>query len=106
MGKICVVLRVTVIMNPQIFFLILSLSYCYAFLLGWMPTRGVKDVILGLESLFGDLMDFDDPLNLAAAESYNSDKVRMMLLFDDLGLGELWELNCLIEVWVSPVFYS
>ncbi|CAD5207475.1 unnamed protein product [Bursaphelenchus okinawaensis] len=42
--------------------------------MGWMPTRGIKDVILGLESLFGDLMDFDDALNLAAAEMYNTNK--------------------------------
>jgi ubiquitin-protein ligase len=44
-------------------------------LLGWMPTRGIKDVIIGLDSLFGDLMDFDDPLNVEAANMYNSNKV-------------------------------
>ncbi|KAI6182731.1 Nedd8-conjugating enzyme ubc-12 [Aphelenchoides bicaudatus] len=42
--------------------------------MGWMPTRGIKDVIIGLDNLFGDLMDFDDPLNNEAAEMYNSNK--------------------------------
>ena len=39
-----------------------------------MPTRGIKDVIIGLDNLFGDLMDFDDPLNNDAAEMYNNNK--------------------------------
>uniref|UniRef100_A0A914V3K5 E2 NEDD8-conjugating enzyme n=1 Tax=Plectus sambesii TaxID=2011161 RepID=A0A914V3K5_9BILA len=30
---------------------------------GWMPTRRLRDVVLGLNSLFSDLLDFDDPLN-------------------------------------------
>ncbi|KRX39576.1 PP2C-like domain-containing protein [Trichinella murrelli] len=37
---------------------------------GWNPTRGIKDVILGLYALFGDLIDFDDPLNSDAAKMY------------------------------------
>jgi len=42
--------------------------------MGWMPTRGIKDVVIGLDSLFGDLMDFDDALNNEAADMYNTNK--------------------------------
>lgn len=45
-----------------------------------MPTRGIKDVIIGLDNLFGDLMDFDDPLNNEAAEMYNNNKVFILLI--------------------------
>ncbi len=31
--------------------------------LGWAPTRTLKDVVWGLNSLFTDLLNFDDPLN-------------------------------------------
>ena len=41
---------------------------------GWLPTRTLKDVIWGLNSLFTDLCDFDDPLNIPAAEQYRKDK--------------------------------
>uniref|UniRef100_A0A914C5A6 UBC core domain-containing protein n=1 Tax=Acrobeloides nanus TaxID=290746 RepID=A0A914C5A6_9BILA len=41
---------------------------------GWMPTRRLIDVILGLDSLFTDLMDFDDALNAQAAQQYASNK--------------------------------
>lgn len=41
---------------------------------GWLPTRTLKDVVLGLNALFTDLCDFDDPLNLAAAEEHSIDK--------------------------------
>ncbi|XP_076808775.1 NEDD8-conjugating enzyme UBE2F-like [Clavelina lepadiformis] len=37
---------------------------------GWAPTRSIKDVIWGLYSLFIDLVDFDDPLNIEAADEY------------------------------------
>lgn len=37
---------------------------------GWAPTRQLKDVIWGLSSLFADLCDFDDPLNVEAAEHF------------------------------------
>lgn len=37
---------------------------------GWMPTRRLIDVIHGLDALFGDLIDFDDPLNSEAATQY------------------------------------
>ncbi|XP_053686867.1 NEDD8-conjugating enzyme UBE2F-like [Sabethes cyaneus] len=42
--------------------------------LGWAPTRRLKDVIWGLNSLFTDLLNFDDPLNIEAAEQYSKDK--------------------------------
>ena len=42
--------------------------------MGWAPTRRLKDVIWGLNSLFTDLLNFDDPLNLEAAEHYMKDK--------------------------------
>ena len=41
---------------------------------GWLPTRTVKDVVWGLNSLFTDLVDFDDPLNVVAAEQRSTDK--------------------------------
>ena len=34
-----------------------------------------QDVVLGLNSLFTDLLNFDDPLNLEAAQHYERDKV-------------------------------
>uniref|UniRef100_A0A1I7YN64 E2 NEDD8-conjugating enzyme n=1 Tax=Steinernema glaseri TaxID=37863 RepID=A0A1I7YN64_9BILA len=37
---------------------------------GWMPTRRMRDVVMGLASLFGDLISFDDPLNQDAANQY------------------------------------
>ena len=42
--------------------------------MGWAPTRRLRDVIWGLNSLFTDLLNFDDPLNSAAAEHYQQDK--------------------------------
>uniref|UniRef100_A0A7E4ZYP0 E2 NEDD8-conjugating enzyme n=1 Tax=Panagrellus redivivus TaxID=6233 RepID=A0A7E4ZYP0_PANRE len=39
---------------------------------GWMPTRRLADVVLGLHSLFTDLIDFKDPLNTEAAKMYES----------------------------------
>ncbi|KAK3596986.1 hypothetical protein CHS0354_009123 [Potamilus streckersoni] len=42
--------------------------------MGWAPTRKLKDVIWGLNSLFSDLLNFDDPLNVEAAEHYERDK--------------------------------
>uniref|UniRef100_A0A3P8ZJV5 E2 NEDD8-conjugating enzyme n=1 Tax=Esox lucius TaxID=8010 RepID=A0A3P8ZJV5_ESOLU len=37
---------------------------------GWAPTRTLKDVVWGLSSLFTDLLNFDDPLNIDAAEHH------------------------------------
>ncbi|VDK68355.1 unnamed protein product [Onchocerca ochengi] len=42
---------------------------------GWMPTRRLIDVVLGLDSLFTDLIDFDDALNAAAAQQWSTNKV-------------------------------
>ena len=41
---------------------------------GWLPTRTLKDVVWGLNSLFTDLCDFEDPLNTVAAEEYAMNK--------------------------------
>ena len=41
---------------------------------GWLPTRTLKDVVWGLDALFHDLLNFDDPLNIEAAEQYARDK--------------------------------
>ncbi|XP_074660957.1 NEDD8-conjugating enzyme UBE2F-like [Tubulanus polymorphus] len=42
--------------------------------LGWAPTRKLKDVVWGLNSLFTDLLNFDDPLNVEAADHYKNNK--------------------------------
>ncbi|XP_013780464.1 NEDD8-conjugating enzyme UBE2F-like [Limulus polyphemus] len=42
--------------------------------MGWAPTRTLNDVIWGLNSLFTDLLNFEDPLNNDAAEHYQKDK--------------------------------
>ncbi|KAL4713887.1 hypothetical protein ACJJTC_015541 [Scirpophaga incertulas] len=42
---------------------------------GWAPTRRLKDVVWGLNSLFTDLLNFDDPLNIEAAQMYKKDKI-------------------------------
>jgi hypothetical protein len=36
--------------------------------------------VLGLNSLFTDLLNFDDPLNLQAAEHYQKDKVNFIII--------------------------
>lgn len=41
--------------------------------MGWAPTRRLKDVIWGLNSLFTDLLNFEDPLNVEAAEHFQRD---------------------------------
>ncbi|XP_003745555.1 NEDD8-conjugating enzyme UBE2F [Galendromus occidentalis] len=38
--------------------------------MGWTPTRRLRDVVLGLDGLFGDLVNFEDPLNKDAADQY------------------------------------
>lgn len=49
--------------------------------MGWMPTRRLKDVVFGINSLFTDLCDFDDPLNIELSEEYskNSEKVKQRI---------------------------
>ncbi|KAH0539704.1 NEDD8-conjugating enzyme UBE2F-like [Cotesia glomerata] len=42
--------------------------------MGWAPTRKLKDVVWGLNSLFTDLLNFDDPLNKDAADLFLNDK--------------------------------
>lgn len=42
--------------------------------LGWAPTRQLNDVVWGLNSLFSDLLNFDDPLNRHASVQYERDK--------------------------------
>ncbi|XP_062490429.1 NEDD8-conjugating enzyme UBE2F isoform X2 [Pezoporus occidentalis] len=51
---------------------------------GWAPTRTLKDVVWGLNSLFTDLLNFDDPLNIEAAEHHLRDKA-FDYTFEDLG---------------------
>ncbi|KPJ00328.1 PREDICTED: NEDD8-conjugating enzyme UBE2F-like [Papilio xuthus] len=46
---------------------------------GWAPTRRLKDVVWGLNSLFTDLLNFDDPLNIEAAEMYKQNKVEFQV---------------------------
>ncbi|KAM4839043.1 NEDD8-conjugating enzyme UBE2F-like [Urocitellus parryii] len=50
---------------------------------GWAPRRTLKDVVWGLNSLFTDLLDFDDPLNIEAAEHYFWDKEDFRNKVDD-----------------------
>ncbi|KAG3291444.1 UBE2F [Ictidomys tridecemlineatus] len=49
----------------------------------WAPMRTLKDVVWGLNSLFTDLLDFDDPLNIEAAEHYLRDKEDFRNKVDD-----------------------
>uniref|UniRef100_A0A8C5MXA5 NEDD8-conjugating enzyme UBE2F n=1 Tax=Leptobrachium leishanense TaxID=445787 RepID=A0A8C5MXA5_9ANUR len=48
---------------------------------GWAPTRTLKDVVWGLNSLFTDLLNFDDPLNIEAAEHHLRDKLFHTIFF-------------------------
>ncbi|CAH3018758.1 unnamed protein product [Porites evermanni] len=41
---------------------------------GWAPTRKLKDIVWGLNSLFTDLLNFDDPLNVEASELFFKNK--------------------------------
>uniref|UniRef100_A0A1I7UDQ2 E2 NEDD8-conjugating enzyme n=1 Tax=Caenorhabditis tropicalis TaxID=1561998 RepID=A0A1I7UDQ2_9PELO len=41
---------------------------------GWKPTRNLREVVQGLTDLFGDLMDFGDPLNIQAAQMWSQNK--------------------------------
>lgn len=42
--------------------------------LGWSPIRRLKDVVWGLHALFTDLLNFEDPLNIEAADMYRDCK--------------------------------
>ncbi|CAJ0565377.1 unnamed protein product, partial [Mesorhabditis spiculigera] len=50
---------------------------------GWRPTRNILEVVHGLQSLFGDLMDFDDALNMEAAKQYTSNKNEFTMKVQD-----------------------
>ncbi|XP_026312118.1 NEDD8-conjugating enzyme UBE2F-like isoform X3 [Piliocolobus tephrosceles] len=50
---------------------------------GWAPTRTLKDVVWGLNSLFTDLLNFDDPLNIVAAKHHLRDKEDFRNKVDD-----------------------
>ncbi|CAB03238.1 NEDD8-conjugating enzyme ubc-12 [Caenorhabditis elegans] len=41
---------------------------------GWRPTRNLTDVVHGLVSLFNDLMDFNDALNIQAAQMWSQNR--------------------------------
>ncbi|WKX89512.1 hypothetical protein Q1695_008850 [Nippostrongylus brasiliensis] len=41
---------------------------------GWRPTRNLTEVIHGLSSLFTDLIDFDDALNMQAAQLWSTNR--------------------------------
>lgn len=49
--------------------------------MGWMPTRRLKDVAFGINSLFTDLCDFEDPLNIELSEEHskNPEKVKQKI---------------------------
>ncbi|XP_039197869.1 NEDD8-conjugating enzyme UBE2F isoform X6 [Crotalus tigris] len=55
---------------------------------GWAPTRTLKDVVWGLNSLFTDLLNFDDPLNIEAAEHHLRDKAVVLEPEGQLSHGE------------------
>lgn len=42
--------------------------------MGWSPIRRLKDVVWGLHALFTDLLNFEDPLNVEAADMYRNSK--------------------------------
>uniref|UniRef100_A0A2K5C7P3 E2 NEDD8-conjugating enzyme n=2 Tax=Aotus nancymaae TaxID=37293 RepID=A0A2K5C7P3_AOTNA len=50
---------------------------------GCAPTRTLKDVVWGLNFLFTDLLNFDDPLNIEAAEHHLRDKEDFRNKVDD-----------------------
>jgi len=41
---------------------------------GWLPTRTILDIIFGINSLFYDLVNFEDPLNTEASNMYQSNR--------------------------------
>ncbi|XP_072401971.1 NEDD8-conjugating enzyme UBE2F-like isoform X1 [Diabrotica undecimpunctata] len=42
--------------------------------MGWSPIRRLNDVVWGLNALFTDLLNFEDPLNVEAADMYRHSK--------------------------------
>ncbi|XP_019759343.1 NEDD8-conjugating enzyme UBE2F isoform X2 [Dendroctonus ponderosae] len=42
--------------------------------MGWSPIRRLNDVVWGLHALFTDLLNFEDPLNVEAADQFRYSK--------------------------------
>ncbi|XP_041937019.1 NEDD8-conjugating enzyme UBE2F isoform X1 [Alosa alosa] len=61
---------------------------------GWAPTRTLKDVVWGLNSLFTDLLNFDDPLNIDAAEHHLRDKDSHAAGASGAGMNMRWLWPC------------
>nr|XP_023016636.1 NEDD8-conjugating enzyme UBE2F-like [Leptinotarsa decemlineata] len=47
--------------------------------MGWSPIRRLNDVVWGLHALFTDLLNFEDPLNVEAADMYRYSKEEFKL---------------------------
>ncbi|XP_050314626.1 NEDD8-conjugating enzyme UBE2F-like [Anthonomus grandis grandis] len=47
--------------------------------MGWSPIRRLKDVVWGLHALFNDLLNFEDPLNVEAAEQFRHSREEFRL---------------------------
>jgi len=47
--------------------------------MGWSPIRRLNDVVWGLHALFTDLLNFEDPLNVEAAEQFRHSKEEFKL---------------------------
>uniref|UniRef100_A0A8B9R338 E2 NEDD8-conjugating enzyme n=1 Tax=Astyanax mexicanus TaxID=7994 RepID=A0A8B9R338_ASTMX len=65
---------------------------------GWAPTRTLKDVVWGLNSLFTDLLNFDDPLNIDAAEHHLRDKLFFFFFVKNV-------LRCLRFLYSPALFH-
>uniref|UniRef100_A0A2K6SQU3 UBC core domain-containing protein n=1 Tax=Saimiri boliviensis boliviensis TaxID=39432 RepID=A0A2K6SQU3_SAIBB len=63
----------------------------------WAPTRTLKDVVWGLNFLFTDLLNFDDPLNIEAAERHLRDKEDFWNKVDDYIKYPLGVIGCKIS---------
>ncbi|KAK9890124.1 hypothetical protein WA026_008933 [Henosepilachna vigintioctopunctata] len=50
---------------------------------GWSPTRRLKDVVWGLHALFTDLLNFEDPLNIEAADMYKHSKLDFQIKVEE-----------------------
>uniref|UniRef100_A0A8B9YBQ7 E2 NEDD8-conjugating enzyme n=1 Tax=Bos mutus grunniens TaxID=30521 RepID=A0A8B9YBQ7_BOSMU len=76
---------------------------------GWAPTRTLKDVVWGLNSLFTDLLNFDDPLNIEAmniiCETRRTSGIKwrttLSAMPDDTGRGLQGRGLC-VKRWAPP----
>uniref|UniRef100_A0A3Q2WXK6 E2 NEDD8-conjugating enzyme n=1 Tax=Haplochromis burtoni TaxID=8153 RepID=A0A3Q2WXK6_HAPBU len=76
---------------------------------GWAPTRTLKDVVWGLNSLFTDLLNFDDPLNIDAAEHHLRDKTLTLRRRESLvteGESGVTKSTSCLESWEPPLSYT